>query len=167
MDPFARVATALRSANVRFVVIGVWGANYYARGSLFVTQDQDLFVPLDAQNLLRAWQACESIGLDLVSNDEPLDQPRDLVLAESVVRWKALTTATDGGVLCVDLTMIMGNFDFDEVAARQRVFQSDGVEVPVASLTDIIAAKAAANRPKDRLFLTSHAEELRRLMGPG
>jgi predicted nucleotidyltransferase len=164
-DPFLRVAAALASTGTRYLVIGVWGANYYASGSLFVTHDQDLFVPLDAANLLSAWQTCESLGLELIANDEPLDRPRDGPLAQAVTMRRALTTATDQDLLRVDLTMVMGSFAFDEVWRRRRDFVLDGIRVPVASLTDIVAAKAAANRPKDRLFLATHADELRKLLG--
>ena len=61
----------------------------------------------------------------------------------------------------------MGRFAFDEVFARRRVFDLDGVPVPVAHLADIVAAKRQADRPEDRVFLTLHAEELRRLLGGG
>lgn len=47
---FSEVVAALSTAGVRFVVMGVWGANYYAAGTLFVTQDQDLFLPPDSAN---------------------------------------------------------------------------------------------------------------------
>ena len=73
MISFGEVIAALRQRAVDFVVTGVWGANYYTGGSLFMTKDQDLFLPPDATNLLRAWQACESVGLSLDCNDEPLD----------------------------------------------------------------------------------------------
>ena len=41
---------------MRFVVMGVSGANYYARsgGTLFKTRDPDLFLPPDPENLLCA-----------------------------------------------------------------------------------------------------------------
>lgn len=164
MDPFLRVAAAFSAAQVRYVVMGVWGANYYAKGKLFLTQDQDVLLPREPDNLLRAWNASESLGLDLLSNDEPLDRPRDYVLAKAVVERVALTTATDGDLVDVDLSLVMGNFTFDEVWQRRRVFRAEGVAVTVASLVDIIDAKVAANRPKDREFLAAHAEELRKLL---
>ena len=37
-------------------------------------------------------------------------------------------------------------------------------ELPVARLSHIIRSKAAANRPKDRLFLATHAEALRQML---
>jgi hypothetical protein len=166
-DAFTELAGALGDNGVQFVVSGVWGANYYAAGRLFVTQDQDLFLPLDAPNLLRAWQVCSDRGLELAAGSEPLDQPRDLTLANAVVRANSLTTATDGRLLQVDLSLVMTGLDFASVWSRRRRFSIDGVEIPVASLVDILAAKRAANRPKDRLFLATHAEELRRLLGRG
>lgn len=57
----------------------------------------------------------------------------------------------------------MAGFTFDEVWPRRRVFTVEGVDVPVASLKDIVASKAAAGRPKDRLFLATHEEALREL----
>jgi len=49
------------------------------------------------------------------------------------------------------------------VWAERRTFLVDGVEVPVARLTHIVQSKALADRPKDRLFLATYAEELRRM----
>lgn len=164
MRSFEDIAQALVVDGVRFVVTGVFGANYFAGGSLFVTQDQDLFLPLDAANLLRAWQCCEQCGLELDANGEPLDRPRDLTLAAAIVRNAALTTASDGHLLCVDLSLVMTGFTFDAVYQQSQVFRHRTGEVRVASLADIVAAKAAADRPKDRMFLATHAAELRRLL---
>jgi hypothetical protein len=43
------------------------------------------------------------------------------------------------------------------------MFEVEGTEVPVASLSDIIASKAAVGRHKDRLFLATHEQALREL----
>jgi hypothetical protein len=87
VDPFLELARALIQAVVRFVVIGVWGANYYttSASTMFRTEDRDLFLPLDPDNLIRCWAACEAVGLELWSEREPLDKPRDRWLAERVV----------------------------------------------------------------------------------
>ncbi len=124
MDPFLRVVTALNDAGVRYVVTGVWGANYYALGTLFVTSDQDLLLPRDAANLLRAWQACEALGLELLADLDPLDRPRDATLARAVVDRVALTSAVDGQLLHVDFSLVMGAFSFDEVWTRRRTFHA-------------------------------------------
>jgi len=57
----------------------------------------------------------------------------------------------------------MAGFSFEEVWPRRRVFKVKRVDLPVASLKDIVASKAAAGRPKDRLFLATHEEALREL----
>ena len=72
MDPLLRLTRELHERAVRFVLIGVAGANYYAMAGSdsFLTQDRDLFLPLDPDNLVACWAACEAV-------EEPLDSPRD------------------------------------------------------------------------------------------
>jgi predicted nucleotidyltransferase len=166
LEPFARLAAALDEGGVRFVVIGVAGANLWARSghTLFATRDYDLLIPADPENARRAWQAAESIGLQLFCGDEPLDAPRDSFLAERIVERRALVRATDGAGLDVDFTLVMAGFEFETVFARRRIFEIEGVRVGVARLGDIVASKAAAGREKDRLFLAAHAEALRSLI---
>lgn len=159
--------TNLTEAQVRFVMIGVGGANYYAMhgGLTFTTRDRDLFLPSDPQNERRAWEVCEQSRLQLWSGDEPLGQPLDDYLARKVVEQRALVTATGEAGLVVDLTLVMAGFEFDTVWAEHRTFVVDGVEIPVARLAHIVESKRIANREKDRLFLTTHAEALRQLFG--
>ena len=54
MDDFASLARVLVARDVRFVVIGVWGANFFASaaGAVFTTEDRDLFLPPDPDNLI-------------------------------------------------------------------------------------------------------------------
>ncbi len=166
MEPEADLLRALNERGVRFVAIGVWGVNLYAKSAMqtFATRDKDLFLPPDPENLLLSWQACESVGLELFCGDEPLDRPHDSFIAKSVVQRRALTRATDGKDLFVDLTLVMGGFDFESVWAERRSFRVEGIEVPVARLTHIAQSKAAAGRPKDRLFLETHKEMLASLI---
>lgn len=166
MEPFPALAAALHEAEVRYVTIGVGGANLWARSghTIFTTRDHDLFLPNDPENSIRAWQAAEDRGLDLFSGDEPLDRPRDLFLAERIVERRALVRATDSRGFDVDFSLVMAGFDFETIFARHRTFLVEGVPIKVARLSDIVASKAAAGREKDRLFLASHAEALRSLI---
>jgi predicted pyridoxine 5'-phosphate oxidase superfamily flavin-nucleotide-binding protein len=99
LEPFPRLARSLSRAKVRFVVIGVSGVNHYAQtaGLVFATQDRDLFLPLDPDNALRAWQTCRDEGLELWCNDEPLGKPMDRILAEQVISRRALVRAEGQG----------------------------------------------------------------------
>ena len=166
MDPFASLLKALHQDAVRFMVIGVWGANYYARSgaTLFTKCDRELFLPIDPESLLRAWQVCDATGLSLWTGNEPLDLPRALTLARAVVERRAMTTATGDEGLQIDLTLVMGEFEVEVVWERRRTFVVDDVEIPVARLADIVTSKANAGREKDRLFLATHAEALRELV---
>lgn len=166
MDPFISLVRALASQHVRYAVIGVWGANYYAESpaTVFTTEDRDLFLPPDPDNLVQCWAACEATGLDLWSGNDPLDSPRDRWLAERVVERRALTRATNERELQVDLTLVMKSFDFETVWNGRRVFNVDGVDIPVARLQHIVQSKHAAGRDKDRLFLATHREALEHLL---
>jgi hypothetical protein len=166
VEDFPQLVRAFERAKVRFVLIGVWGANLYARSGagLFTTLDYDLLLPLDADNELRAWHGCRAHGLDLWLGSEPLGEPLDRWLAERVVAQRALVRVSDGRGFDVDLTLTMAGFEFEEVWAQRRVFALEGVEVPVARLRHIVESKAAAGREKDRLFLATHAETLKDLL---
>lgn len=159
VDRFVELVSGFHRGNVRFVVIGVWGVNYWAfhGGQTFTTLDRDLFLPRDADNERRAWETCLSLGLQLWCGDEPLGDPKDRLLAERIVEHRILVTATSSD-LVVDLSLTVASFDFERVWNEHRLFRVHGVDIPVARLMYIVESKRIANRPKDRLFLETHAE---------
>jgi hypothetical protein len=165
-DPFAPLGRVLTSRGVRYLLIGVSGANFYAPrpAPRFVTDDWDLFLPLDADNLVQAWAACEDAGMELWLGNEPLDRPRDRWLADRIVERAALTRGTGPDDLKVDLTLVMKSYDFETVWNERRRFLVEGVEVPTARLTHIVTSKQAAGRDKDRLFLATHRDALEQLL---
>lgn len=166
--PLAPLARRLAERHVRYVLIGVSGANLYGPGgqAVFTTDDIDLFLPLDADNLVQAWIACEDTALDLWLDNEPLDRPRDQWLAERILERRALTRATGPDDLMVDLTLVMKGFEFDLVWAECRAFSIEGVDVPTARLRHIIESKHATGRDKDKFFLATHRDALEQLLKP-
>lgn len=130
-ESFTRLVRTLTEHGVRFVMIGVGAANLYARtgAEVFSTKDRDLFLPLDARNLLQAWQLSVEAGCDLWTDDEPLGKPLDLQLAEAVVSRRALTTATHPDGLTVDLTLTMAGFDFETIWKEHGRFNVGNVEI--------------------------------------
>ena len=166
MDPFVSLVHALSADKVRFLIIGVWGVNYYAPAgsAMFTTLDRDLFMPAEPENLLAAWRACEANGFALFAGSEPLDLPRDDALASAVVARRALTRASDNAGTDVDLSLVMGGFEFETVWKARRIFTVNGISMPVARLVHIVESKAATNREKDRLFLATHREALQLLL---
>jgi hypothetical protein len=132
----------------------------------FVTDDWDLFLPTDADNLVDAWAACDDIGAELWLGDEPLERPRNRWLAERIVERRVLTRVIGPGGLRADLTLVMEGFDFETVWENRRLFVIGGVEVPTARLLHIVSSKQATGRDKDKLFLASHRDALEQLLKP-
>lgn len=161
-DPLPLLAPRWLAQGARFVVMGVWGANLYARygGEELHTQDQDLFLPLEPENLLKLWRVAEELGFELWSAGEPLDRPRDLWLARKVVGRRALTRAVREGYLPVDLSFVMGDAEFEAVDAERRMLKVSGQDIPVARLLHIVEAKRKAGREKDTKFLAMHLDAL-------
>ena len=164
--PLVPLGRGLNARAVRYVLIGVSGANLYGPSgqAIFATDDIDLFLPPDPANLVEAWAACEANGLELWLRDEPLDKPRDQWLAKQLVAREALTRVTGPDHLQVDLTLVMKGFDFESVWGQHRSFMVEGVEIPTARLTHIVQSKHAAGRDKDKLFLATHRDALEQLL---
>ena len=165
--PLASLARTLQAHSVRYVLIGVSGANLYgpAGQAVFTTDDFDLFLPADPENLVSAWSACEAANLELWLGDEPLDRPRDRWLAGRVTERLAVTRVTGPDALVVDLTLVMKGYEFETVWTERREFLIEAVAIPVARLLHIVTSKHAAGRDKDRLFLATHREALQEILG--
>lgn len=163
--PLAPLARTLKVHGVRYVLIGVSGANLYGPTgqAVFTTDDFDLFLPADPDNLVKAWTSCEVANLDLWIGNEPLDRPRDRWLAERVSERLALTRVTGPNALAADLTLVMKGYEFETVWQERREFLIEEAAVPVARLLHIITSKHAAGRDKDRLFLATHRDALEQL----
>jgi len=166
LDSFSRLLDALHRRNVRFVVIGVAGANYHAiaHQTLFATQDRDLLLPLDADDVLACWRSCLDCGLELWNAGEPFDLPVDRDSATRVVARRATVQAEDAHGLQVDLNLVMAGFDFEEVWRDRSTFLLEGTSIPVARLEHIVESKRAAGRDKDFLFLRQHRDVLEEIL---
>jgi hypothetical protein len=160
--PLTPLSRVLAARAVRFVVMGVSGANLYGPSgqAVFATEDFDLFLPPDADNLVNAWTACDDVGWNVWLNDEPLDRPRDRWLAERIVERRVLTRATGPDDFPVDLSLEMKGYDFETVWTERREFLIEDTAIPVARLLHIITSKHAVGRDKDKLFLATHRDAL-------
>jgi hypothetical protein len=158
---------ALTRGQVQFLVMGVAGVNFHASLSqtLFVTEDLDLLLPPDPANTVRAWQVCESLEFVLTSAGGRLEEPLDLELAERVVERRAAVRAIHPDGAKADLSYLMAGCGFAEAWEGRKSFMIEGAAVPVAALGAIVRSKRLAGRKKDQLFLVSHAEILRELLG--
>jgi hypothetical protein len=165
VDPYIRVCRELEKARVRYVIVGAFGANLYARdaGCVITTQDCDLLLPPDAVALNRAIGVLRKLGFALEAGGEPVDQDPDLI--RGIVRALACVRAAKNNVR-IDLPLQIAGCSFTSLWARHRRVKLGRFAVRVAPLRDILRSKKLADRPKDRLFLALWEDALKQLLEP-
>jgi hypothetical protein len=144
------VVIALNEADVRYLVAGGLAVN--AHGYARLTADIDLVVALDADNVIRAFAALETIGYrPTVGVSAP-----QFADAELRQRWidekgmKVLSFFSDAHAETPVDIFVYEPFDFDrEAAASLKEELRPGLDVQFVSIPALIEMKQAANRTKD------------------
>ncbi len=146
---FDLVFDALQRGRVRYLVVG--GVAVVLHGHPRFTADLDLVVSLDPGNARAAILALAGLGY------RPRAPVEGVQFAdpEARRRWideKGLTVFTlwspDHPATEVDL-FVQEPFPFEEAWARATLADLGDVQVPVASIADLVALKRAVGRPKD------------------
>ena len=143
------ILAVLDRHHVRYVLIG--GLAAILHGASHLTTDVDIVPEEAARNLERLSAALVELGarIRVVGEDDGVPFRHD---AESLARVRIWNLVTDRGNL--DITFepsgTQGYEDLRRDAVSMRV---RGVEVPVASLADVIRSKEAAGRQRDRAIL--------------
>lgn len=153
---FVEILETLQLHRVRYVVIGGFAAVLH--GSPHVTFDIDICPARDQENLEHLADALKALGARVYAREAPEGVPFDPGGLERGGIWNLIT---DAGRL--DLTFEPAGTGGYEDLVRDRVaLRIDMLEVPVASLADIVRSKEAAGREKDRLTLPTLRELLER-----
>jgi hypothetical protein len=149
---------ALDQHQVRYVLIG--GLAAVLHGAAHVTTDVDV-VPEEAQkNLERLSSALKELDARIRTTGEPDGVPFDHS-AESLVRVGVWNLQTSKGDL--DITFRpSGTRGYDDLSRSVVTMRIRDVDVPVASLADVIRSKEAAGRARDRAALPGLRELLAR-----
>jgi len=143
------VFAALERHGVRYVLIG--GLAAILHGAPHVTTDADVVPELGRENLDRLSEALKELNARIRVAGEPEGIPFDHS-GESLSRVQTWNLVTDRGNL--DITFVpSGTRGYDDLARDARMVEIRGMQVPVASLADVIRSKEAAGREKDRLVL--------------
>lgn len=143
---------------VAYILIGGLAAVYH--GSPFPTEDADITPQTDRVNLTRLAAALAELNARVRTQSEPEGLPFacDADTLAAVQTWNLTTDAGD-----LDVTFepagTRGYADLRRDAAPVQLY---GVTVRVASLSDVIRSKQAANRPKDQRVLPTLREILAR-----
>ena len=145
------IIRALNAEGVRYLVAG--GLAVSAHGYVRSTQDVDLVIALDPENILRAFGALATLGY------RPLvpitgEQFADAGLRHQWIRDKGMRVlnfySDRHRETNVDL-FVAEPFDFGrEYANAMRGDLAPGVDVAFVSLPTLIAMKEEAGRPRDR-----------------
>jgi len=153
-DP-ERLLRLLADHGVRFVLIGGWAAKL--QGSPTVTADIDICYSRDVPNLQRLAAALGDVEVRLRGIDDDVPFTLD---ARSLRAGDSFTLTTSIGDVDLIATPA-GSGGFDALSASADTLELDDLRVAVASLSDLIAMKRAAGRPKD-LVEVEILETLRR-----
>ncbi|MEI6280314.1 MAG: hypothetical protein WCQ16_13185 [Verrucomicrobiae bacterium] len=133
----------LHSGGVEFVLAGGFGV--MAHGSALMTRDVDVACRMEPDNLLRLFEALES--LRPVHRMTPKRLPFTRGQAEQG-GLENLYLSTDWGQLDC-LGEIKGIGGYAECFARSEALDLDGCEIRVLTLEALIEAKRAMGRPRD------------------
>jgi predicted nucleotidyltransferase len=150
------ILAALDRHGVRYVLIG--GLAAILHGAPHVTTDVDI-VPEEAlQNLERLSTVLRELNarIRVAGEDDGVPFGHDAELLQRVRTWNLVT---DKGNL--DITFVpSGTRGYEDLRRDVVSMRVRGVDVPVASLADVIRSKEAAGRERDRAVLPT----LRRLL---
>jgi len=154
------VFRALNEAGVRYVVVG--GLAVLAHGVLRTTNDIDIVLDLEEENVARATEALAALGFQPLV-PVPL---ADLGRAERRREWieekgaKVFHLYSDRHRTARVDVFLEEPFDLDQVLDRALHEEiAPGVVVPFVGLDDLLRMKVEAGRPQDLL----DAEKLRML----
>jgi hypothetical protein len=143
---------------VRYVLIG--GLAAILHGAAHLTIDVDV-VPYESKdNLARLSAALHELHARIRVSGEPDGIPFDHS-AESLARVRMWNLQTDMGDLDVTFEP-SGTHGYDDLVRDVVVMRVRGLDVPVASLADVIRSKEAAGRARDRAVLPGLRELLSR-----
>lgn len=154
-DPLA-ILRALNEHEVRYLAIGGLAATLY--GSPLTTGDLDICPSADPANLERLSVALRALHARIYSAPEPdgvAFVPDAAFLGQAAV-WNLITS---GGRLDLSFEP-SGTGGYDDLVRDVVLFELGDLEVPSASLRDVIRSKEAAGRERDQLALPT----LRRLL---
>jgi len=138
-----RITRRLAEYQVEFVIAG--GLGTFMHGSSLMTRDVDVACRMEPDNLLRLFEALET--LRPVHRMTPQRLPFTRGQAEQG-GLKNLYLSTDWGQLDC-LGEIKGIGGYTECFARSEALDLDGAEIRVLTLDALIEAKRAMGRPRD------------------
>lgn len=150
-DPYRAVIHDFNKRGIHYVVVGMAGINYYAKGprETFATMDYDILIEPLVSNVQRAVQILEVLGFEVGTTTGRIT-PQAL---QQIIRERKTIAAITPEGLMVELLLKVSGYPFAELARDAVTFTVRGVPVRVGRLDKLLRSKQLAGRPKDRHFL--------------
>ena len=137
-DDFTDFISALNETEVEYVLVGGFAVIYH--GYNRTTGDLDIWVKPTASNFARLKKAFGVFGMSL------FDMTEDKFLSTS--QFDVFTFGRPP--VCIEILTMVKGLNFDEAYFNSSVQFFDGIEVNMIVISDLIKAKKAANRFKDK-----------------
>lgn len=122
----ARVCDALNREEARYVVVGAMAMQLW--GTTRATRDVDILIEPSPENAARVLRALTPFGFGMAA---------ELVAAD--VARRSVTIV--GDIPNVDILTVAWQLRFADAAPRAAIFHVEGVPIPAASISDLIASK--------------------------
>ena len=149
---FEKIFKALNENDVKYLVIG--GAAVNLHGYVRVTHDLDLFIALDESNIKKFANTMKTLNFKPrvpVEIEELGDsKKREQWIKEKNMKVFSLVDIDTDDIIDI---MIMDYLQFNESYKEKKVVQIKDIEIPLASIKDIIKLKEIAGRAKDIIDL--------------
>ena len=142
----AQVCSRLNAEAARYVVVGASAMQLW--GTTRATRDIDILIDPTEENAARVLSALSQLGFGIASDHSPKD------LVSRVVTMI-------GDIPNVDILTRAWNVRWSEAILRATAFDVEGVQIPTASIEDLIASKQTG-RLQDAADIEV-LEEIRRL----
>jgi predicted nucleotidyltransferase len=144
MQSLNHLLQRLADSGIDFVIIGGYAVLH---GSAYVTRDLDICAVLTAENIDRLRQCLRDLN---PRHRMTAQEPSFLEIPAPGVRVNDLYLKTEWGVVDI-LSSVLGLGELDRLKANAEEIEIGGKRCKLIGLEDLIAAKVAIGRDKDRL----------------
>jgi len=148
---FEKVFRKLNEHRVKYLVIGGAAVNFH--GFIRVTNDLDLMILLDKENVNRFSKAANELGYIprvpvKIEDIADINKREEWIKEKNMKVFSIINPNQDEEI--VDI-MVMDYIDFNEAYKNKKAISVNGEEIQIISIKDLIKLKEILGRPQDIL----------------
>jgi len=169
MRPQYEFIDALHRAEVRHLLVGAAGANYWAfdGSQVFSLPVHEFLVEPDPIALRAAWDALQQLGYTLREGTERIADPHAPGFAESVAHEGRSTTGYRmRDRMLVEIHTAFAGLTFEELWNARRTFRAGELALEVARLGHILDELWQRDRSGDHLIVSTWSQGMHDMLEP-